>query len=629
MRHLLAAGALLAAFAFSSAAATTPAFPFTYYIHDTTSVNADTPLPSIYQFAATPVGSNSNIVLKAVNTSPTTAFLASAFVSTSASSVVHNSNFTITGLALQQIIPAGGSIIFTINFSPTASGTISGFLQTSYQVQQTGCNFTSTDVTTQCPSGLNVSATLNGTATQPQLVLSYKDSSGTVNVMQPGASAPLNFGSISTSASTTITFTLSNQSTVDIAVPAITIPAPTIYSSNPFSLNISQIPVTLTAQTSANFTVTFAPGQTGLATVNLLVGSNTYPIEGEGIIVADIDALSISYVDSTGVRSLPQAASPIPFGQLVAGGGSSQVLTFTIANPSTSFNAVTVPSITVTGTGFQLNPTITGATAFPDSLAPGGSIVFKVSFTAGSAGSYSGVLSIGPRVFSLAGIGINSPLPSFSVVVAPSPLTSQQQATVSVQFASPSALTLSGNIAMSFTPSVTGVTDDQAIKFVDTNSRSLTLSVAASGQTATYNGESAIPFQSGTTAGTITFTVAFLNTPVYTQSFTIPPAIPQITSATAVRSNPNLVITLVGYDNTYSAGQMNFTFYDTSGNLISPVSLNATSNFQSLFFNNNKGGGAFSLIATFPVTGDVTKVGSVAVTLSNSVGQATQTLKFQ
>jgi len=104
----------------------------------------------------------------------------------------------------------------------------------------------------------------------------------------------------------------------------------------------------------------------------------------------------------------------------------------------------------------------------------------------------------------------------------------------------------------------------------------------------------------------------------------------QITSGSALRQSPNLVVTLNGYDNTYSAGQLSFTFYDVSGSLIQPpIQYSASSQFHQYFFTNNKNGGAFSLQAIFPVTGDVTKIGSVAITLTNSAGQTTVTQTFK
>jgi hypothetical protein len=104
----------------------------------------------------------------------------------------------------------------------------------------------------------------------------------------------------------------------------------------------------------------------------------------------------------------------------------------------------------------------------------------------------------------------------------------------------------------------------------------------------------------------------------------------QLTTVQAARESPNLIVTMSGYDNTYSAGQLSFTFYDTTGKAIgSPIQFNAASNFQRLFYSNNTSGGMFSLQANFPVTGDVTQVGSVTVGVSNSLGQSTSTATFQ
>jgi hypothetical protein len=86
-----------------------------------------------------------------------------------------------------------------------------------------------------------------------------------------------------------------------------------------------------------------------------------------------------------------------------------------------------------------------------------------------------------------------------------------------------------------------------------------------------------------------------------------------------------------GYDNTYSVGQLGFLFYDTSGKPMTekPMSVDAASAFKQLFFTSNQAGGAFSLKASFPVTGKVTDIGSVAFTLTNSAGTISQTPSFQ
>jgi hypothetical protein len=363
-----------------------------------------------------------------------------------------------------------------------------------------------------------------------------------------------------------------------------------------------------------------------LASAALVVGLNSYPLQGFGIVVADIDALQISYVDQTGVRTLPQAATPIGFGQYIPG-SSAALLNFTVTNPAISFNAVTVPSLTVTGGGFSL----IGTPATPVAIQPGQSVTFQLAFAASAPGTFTGTLSIGARQFSLSALAVSSPVPTPSFQLSQLPLASQQQVNLTVPLASAAKVTSVGTLTMQFTPSVSNITDDPAIVFLATSGRQLQLDILPGSQTATYKSQSAIAFQTGTTAGTLTFTLAVPNALPYTQSFTITPAQPHITTTSAVRQSPNLVVTINGYDNTYSASQLSFMFYDTAGKPLTPngITVNVASSFHQYFYTNNQAGGAFSLQASFPVNGDVTQVGSVAVTLTNSAGQTTATQTFQ
>jgi hypothetical protein len=297
-----------------------------------------------------------------------------------------------------------------------------------------------------------------------------------------------------------------------------------------------------------------------------------------------------------------------------------------VKNPATSFVAITVSPLTVSGNGFALS----GAPSMPATIQPGGSITFQIAFSASISGRYAGMLTIGSRSFSLAGLGVTSPLPSFTFQLD-KPLTSQQQANLTIQFAAASAVSAVGTLSMKFVPSVANVSDDPAVVFAVTKGRDLQVNVAPGAQTATYEDESAITFQTGTTAGTITFTLTFPNTAPFTKSYSISAGQVQIVSAKAVRQSPNLVVTVNGFDNTYSTGQMSFIFYDTSGKVLTPngIAVDARSEFHQYFFTNNQAGGAFAVQASFPVTGDVTQVGSVAVTMKNSAGNTSTTQTFQ
>ncbi len=611
---------LLAILACTSLSAQTLSFA----IQDPSGVNPPTALPAAYQFRDTPQSSASSIVINVTNSSASTVLLAQVYVGTAPGSAVLSHDFSVTGLNQNATLSPGKTTPFTLNFRPSSVGPVTAYLQAAYAVQQNGCVIGSSTPATQCAGTVSAVSTLQGNGTSPQLVLSYNPGSGSV-VLQPSSSSPLSFGNVSVSAAAPIAFTLTNESAGTIT-PNISLQTQK-FASSAFSLDTSAAPATLPAGASATFTVTFAPGQTGLTTATLVIGSNSYPLQGTGVVLSEIDALQISYVDKTGVRGLPQAASPIDFGQIIPGTAGSAILTFTVTNPATSFSAVTLPSVAVSGTGF----TLSGAPSLPAAIQPGGSINFQVTFSAQSSGKYTGTLAIGSRSFSLAGLSVVSPLPSFSFQLSEQPLVSQRQVNLTIQFSSPSAVDAIGVLSMKFVPSVANVTDDPAVVFPVTNGRQLQVTVAGGSQNATYQGQSALTFQTGTTAGTITFTLTFPNTAPFSQSYTISPAAVQITSAKAVRQTPNLVVTVNGFDNTYSTGQMSFVFYDASGNLLTPngITVDARSSFHQYFFTNNQAGGAFAMQASFPVSGDATKVGSVAVKMTNSAGDASTTQVFQ
>jgi hypothetical protein len=613
------------------------ASPFTFYVHDTTGVLPDTPLPATYQLAETAVGNASPTVLKMVNSSQDTVYFIIALVSTSATTPAANPNFSATGIFQDETLAPGGDVLFNVNFTPSTVGPITGYLDVAFQIQENGCIFTSSNPSQQCPSALVNVSTLTGTGSPAMLVLSYQSTTGSV-VLQPSGSSPLTFPNTSLSATSTYTFTLSNPSSVDEPAPAISLPTINTNAPSGFTLDTSGVPATIAAGQSANFNVTFAPGQTGLANGLLQIGSNSctaplstaplsscFPIAGEGIIVATVDSLQISYTDATGIRTSPQAATPISFPQVVPGSGASAVLAFNVTNPATADGPISISSISVSGAAFSLASVPTA----PIVIALGASISFNLIFQPTSSGTFTGSLSIGGRQFSLTALSVASPLPGFNLTLA-SPISSQQQASLTVNFSSPSSVAAIGTITLQFTPSVATVTDDPAITFIATAGRELNIDVAAGSQTAAYNGEPGILFQTGTTGGTVTFTVAFPDTATYTQSFTIPATTVQITSVQANRESPNLLVTVSGYDNTYSAGELSFTFLDTAGKAIgSPIQSNAAASFQGLYFTGNTSGGLFSLQANFPVTGDVTQVGSVTVGVTNSLGQSTASATFQ
>ena len=102
-----------------------------------------------------------------------------------------------------------------------------------------------------------------------------------------------------------------------------------------------------------------------------------------------------------------------------------------------------------------------------------------------------------------------------------------------------------------------------------------------------------------------------------------------IQSASGTRRANDLDITVLGFDNTYTAGAMSFTFYDTAGAIIGQaIPTDFSQAFRSIF-QGQQSGSSFLMRVTFPVTGNASSIGGVDVTLANSAGGAhTQRLNF-
>jgi len=191
-------------------------------------------------------------------------------------------------------------------------------------------------------------------------------------------------------------------------------------------------------------------------------------------------------------------------------------------------------------------------------------------------------------------------------------------------------VTATGTMTLVFSPSVKTVADDAAVQFLATSTRVASFAVSAGASAITLNAQPNIVFSTGTTAGTITFTV---NSGIYglsgspsTSVTTAPIPVALASSAATSRAN-ELDVVISGFDNTYSIGTMSFSFVDRSGAAITSIPADFSADFQIFFKGQN--GSSFLMRASFPVTGDVSQVGGVAVVLNNAAGVVTApSLKF-
>ena len=376
---------------------------------------------------------------------------------------------------------------------------------------------------------------------------------------------------------------------------------------------VPQLPYTLPPYTGspvseAQFQVSFSP--TAVLTYNAFLNVNT------------IEVILQGNVTQSAVLTLAGSSTPITAGSIIDFGsvlaGETKLLGFNLSNPGSS--AIPVGALSVAGAGFK-GPI--GASA-PLSLAPGQTVSFQVEFLPNSGQTFQGTLAVDQRTFVLTGQGLNPPLPTASIVFGSSVGQSAQQNTVSIPLASASQVAGYGTLTMTFQPSVQGVEDDPAVQFLSGPTRNATVTISPGDTSAQFDGgASDLAFQTGTTAGTITFTLTLNgnSTPAAQATLTIAPAAVNLQTVTCVRLLGELNVSAIGFDNTYSASELGFTFFDKTGAQVEPgaVQVNAGSDFQS-YFATTQAGGMFGLLAAFPVSGDTSQIVSVNFQVTNSVG---------
>lgn len=589
---------------------------------------SSTPLFTPWNFPETPEGEENYLTLRPVNPTNSTVKLITYTLTCPVPGCSDIQSFALTNDYVdEEITPQQTGTPFLVHFTPQKSGALSAILTAIYCVPDSSGNCGTTSLTEPVVQ-------LQGNGIAPQVTLSCKGSPQQCNGNWLTPASILDFGNVTVGTTSAIQFTVKNNSQAGVNV---TLQTP-MYISSPFlSDKSAPVPAMVAAGATATFTVDFSPGEAALGQAAIVVGASSFPLQGNGVTSSadDLSSLVVSYTDSTGVRQTAQGV--IDFGQVVS--GASKTFNVSVCNPYTSYGTVSIPVPTISGSGFTLAGLPSGPVAIPPASSPtdcntgAGPVSFQLAFTASeTVGNASGTLTIGTRTIALTAQRVAAPLPAASFQLSQQPLASDQQVSLTVQLASPSQGEHRPTITMAFVPLVQNASPDPGIKFLANNQTQLNLDIAAGSQTATYNGQSGIAFQTGTTAGKLTLTLTDAGTQITTQSFDIPQEKVQIASATATLSSPNIVITINGYDNTYNVGELSFTFYDTKGNIIAPgaISVDASSQFHQYFFTNDPAGGAFALQATFPVYGgDASGVGSVSVTLTNSAGSTTTSATLQ
>jgi Abnormal spindle-like microcephaly-assoc'd, ASPM-SPD-2-Hydin len=358
----------------------------------------------------------------------------------------------------------------------------------------------------------------------------------------------------------------------------------------------------------AEVDIDFTPTTIGSFSAFLAVNTISITLQGTSAAAATLTL--------AGSQTPLSAGATVGFGSVAVGANQTQC--FILSNPGSA--SVTVGSVSVSGSAFALAAGLTT----PVQIAPGQSVTFQITFAPTSGTAFQGTLAVDNRTFTLTGQGLDPPLPSASIVFASNVGASAQQNSITIQLAAASQVSGNGTLTMAFQPSVTGVTDDVAIQFLSGPLRIATVAIAVGATSATIGGESSMPFQTGTTAGTITFTLTLTNVAPQQATLIIPPAPINLDSITAVALFGSINVAFSGFDNTYTASQIAFTFYDITGQALpqGAIDVNAATAFQQ-YFSTTQAGGSFQVLAMFPVSGNEAEVGFVTVQVVNSLGTTT------
>jgi hypothetical protein len=445
------------------------------------------------------------------------------------------------------------------------------------------------------------------------------------------------FGTVALGSVADVQFELTNTGSAAVYLSSLALAGPTaptsastpyfsvVCSSSPElcgAASTQQLPILINPTGTLDFTVQFEPFQQGSASATMTIAAgNTIAI----------------FLSGTGVAGLTLLwnGAPLGAGQTVSfpqtSVGSSQTIALTLYNSPDNV-PLTVPSIpALTSGSFSL----AGSALAAPTVAPGESAELDVVFTPTATGPQQATLTVGLSTYPLVGTGVAPPplvFPVPTLQLTPATLASAQQGSLSIGLASQSASAGSGTVTLAFQSAVSGVTDDPTIAFVD-GTRSAAFTVAVGASSGQFTGGPSVAFGTGTTAGTLVFTVT-LGSNTGQANVAIPAAVIGIDAAVPARNvecdpaviyctTTNIELQINGWDNTRSASQLVFTFFNSSGATIAPgnIAVNAASAFQG-YFPGSDLGGVFGLTAFFPVTGDADDVVAAVVQLTNSAGAA-------
>jgi hypothetical protein len=368
------------------------------------------------------------------------------------------------------------------------------------------------------------------------------------------------------------------------------------------------IPHVVAPGLNVDFRVRFRP--TGFGTFSAVLEINELSV----FLLGESPPTAVLAIEEEGRLVALASGQTVVFGRIQR--GEKLERRFHLVGPAEASVSVFVRSL-------SLGPGVFEASELPSlplELAPGRSVSFTITYAPARAGIHQATLQVDDRRFVLEGVAYDPPLPKPEIRLEQPAYRSGQQGKLSIALASPSPATGTGELQIEFQSAVQPAGDDPAILFVNGGGRSLRFSVAEGETAARFGSEAFALFQTGTTAGTITF-VARLGGYTVRSSITIAAAPVVLDSGAGRRSAGGVEVEIRGFDNSRTVSEVAFTFFDTSGRLLpgQPIRSQVADLFRN-YFQTSAAGGLFSLTASFPVTGDASLLGAVEVQFTSAPG---------
>jgi len=444
----------------------------------------------------------------------------------------------------------------------------------------------------------------------------------------------------------------------------------TVLASDVASPGTNHVTVTSGGVTSnsVNFTVVSGPAITSLSPNSTTVGGPafTLTVNGTGFASGATVEWNTTALTTT-FKSATQLTASVPANLITSAGTVSiSVKSGGVTSNTLSFTVVAGPTITsispssiTGGIGAGLGP----ATNCPANVEASGTLTVNGSgFVSGSTVewnkqtiyttfvsatqltaciSHANIQGYGTASITVVSgsatsnaVTISLLVPAMAITGLQSTSAPTQQLQIGIEMAAATPVALQGTLSLSFSSNAPGLPSgyvDPGLQF-STGGTTASFTIPAGGSSAAV-----AAVQQGTVEGTITVTLTSLtangaNVPLTSSpvsgTVTIPPLPPVITAGSVQITNltsSGFDVVLTGYSDTRDMTTATFTFTAASGTAFNgtstfavPVGPIFTTWFDSPAGQNN--GSMFLLTVPFTISGPTSVIGSVSVTLTNSVG---------